>query len=527
MRVRFISPGGRRAGRFCLFFGLAALCSCLPSAAVAAPIFGAPATYHTDGSPVGVEAGAIDTQSGLDLIVGNEAGEMGGSLSFLSNRGLGSFFPETTRMIDSTFTVHAIAAADFNNDQHTDIAVAVDEPDPFFFIRGAVLVYLNDGDGGFPQQPTEYRLQGFFPQCLEAADATGDGVLDLVICHAFNFNGTLEGRVSVLPGIPNGTFDDDVVFEVGTNPSRAAVAPLDGDTEPDIVVTDADTQRAYVLYGSGTATLFAPAVELAPVDDPTAVLVADVDGGPLSDVLIFSRSRNRLFIYKQSAPRVFDLPTETNVFGPLDAGLADFSGDGIDDLMVLGTVGAQLFTGNAAGGFTAAEVVTSDNSLAHLAIANLNADTKPDIAAISSLQDLVTVVLNGTDAPFTPTPTATVTPTPTRTLTATRTLTSTRTLTPSRTATVTRTGTVTRTPTITRTATRTPTGDRTPTPSPTPTTMPLGPGDANCDGRIDSADIDAVIHNVFRFQCSAADVDGDQRVTAADVLLVIELVSGN
>jgi hypothetical protein len=142
---------------------------------------------------------------------------------------------------------------------------------------------------------------------------------------------------------------------------------------------------------------------------------------------------------------------------------------------------------------------------------DFNGDAKPDFATadqddtfFGNNTQSVSVVLNGESPPLTPTPTRppTLTGTPTRT------------------ATITRTGTVTRTPTITRTPTVTPT----PTRTPIITTTPLGPGDANCDGRIDEADIAGVIRNVFEQTCSTADVDGDGRVLANDVLLVVQRV---
>ena len=44
------------------------------------------------------------------------------------------------------------------------------------------------------------------------------------------------------------------------------------------------------------------------------------------------------------------------------------------------------------------------------------------------------------------------------------------------------------------------------------------PGDANCDGRLDAADLAAVVHAVFvGSPCPGADVNGDGQITAADI----------
>jgi len=88
--------------------------------------------------------------------------------------------------------------------------------------------------------------------------------------------------------------------------------------------------------------------------------------------------------------------------------------------------------------------------------------------------------------------------------------------------TVTQTGTPTLTPTPTPTRTSTPGPTRTRTPSPTPT--PLR-GDADGNGSITSADLDALIHAIFSpTYPPGADVNADEAVTAADVPALLELL---
>ncbi len=64
-----------------------------------------------------------------------------------------------------------IVTGDFNNDQHTDIAVVnEDSPD--------VAVLLNDGSGGFSVATYPLSTTGF---AIAAGDINGDGVLDLLV----------------------------------------------------------------------------------------------------------------------------------------------------------------------------------------------------------------------------------------------------------------------------------------------------------------------------------------------------------
>jgi hypothetical protein len=177
---------------------------------------------------------------------------------------------------------------------------------------------------------------------------------------------------------------------------------------------------------------------------------------------------------------------------PTDLGVADFDEDGALDLVVLSLSGGrvELWTGDAAGSFTFAEAVVISDAPDRLVLDDFNDDARLDVATSSALADTVSVVLNGADVPRTPTPSPSITPIRSRT--------------------------PTRTPTRTG-----------PTSTPTITPTPAGPGDANCDGRINRGDIDGVIRQIFDHTCSAADFDGDGRVNTRDLLLIIDLVTGN
>jgi hypothetical protein len=392
----------------------------------AAPRFGRPGTYAVDGSPVGIATGAIDAQAARDVVTANEAGAEGPSLSILLNRGQGSFFAEQRVNVDgSTYILHAVAAGDFNADGAADLAAAVDDVTAFP-IRASVLVYLTNGRGGFAN-PVAYRLNGFFPRCLTAADLTGDTALDLVI--GFAQSGGTGGLVTTLVGqrnggVATGAFATTNTTVVGTAPSAIDVGDLDLDGNADALIADRDGGKAFVMYGSGTANapLGAP-VALATTSMPVAALVNPVPNAALPQALVATRtSSGRLLTLAQTAPRTFAPPVEQGVgFLPEAIGLADVDDNGVDDLVVLSLLGAELWTGNANGTFTFAEkIVADDDALDGLAIADLNDDGMPDIAASASTQDRVTVVLNGADVPFTPAPTSTITATPTVTATPTR-----------------------------------------------------------------------------------------------------------
>lgn len=467
--------------------------------------------YQIDGSALRVVAGDIDAKNGIDLVTGNDTGENGPSLSILLNSGQGKFQPEVRKNLDaSQDLLQAVAAGDFNHDGATDIAVATDDLS-VFPTQTVVSVFRNNGSGQL-LAADRYPLHGFFPECLEAADVTNDGILDLVVCHSTSDSG--EGVLSVLTGratggTPNGSFDSGVDFKVGTTPATIAVGDVDGDGRSDVVVADRDRRRVFLLYGTGNATILAPAVGLLDVDAPSALRIRIAPGESLPEILVASLASNQVLILRQTAARAFAAPVTLAVGQPTsDMGVADFDGDGITDLALLSPVGGKLniWYGAANGSFSFAEAVSVDDAANSMAVADLNGDGKPDVATTSFVTDKVIVALNGGARP-------TLTPTSNGTSTAS----------PSRSATPTPTGIVS--PPFSATTTPTPTLTPSPRNTPTATRTPAGPGDANCDGRIDANDIDGVITRLFAPGCSGADVDEDGSVTVSDLVLLIQAMS--
>lgn len=471
----------------------------------AAPLLGVPTSYPVDGSPARVVAVDIDRQNGLDLVTGNQAGENGPSLSLLLNRGNGSFLPEVRVDLDgSQYILETIAAADFNGDGAGDVAVAVDDIS-VFPPQTALLVYLNDGTGQLLGPDPYPRPAGVFPQCLEAADVNGDGLLDLVVCHSTTSG---DGLVSVLlgqatAGVANGKFVDGGDFKVGSLPNAVAVGDLDTDGYNDMVIGDSNVPGVFSLYGTGDSGLFQAPVSVANLSSPTAVRIRRRQGQALPELLVTSLAATELLIVHQTSPRSFAAPTPISVGQPpWDMGLGDFDGDGILDAVLLSFSGAQisLWYGNASGGFTAGESVPVDDMASNVTVADLNGDGKPDVATASLATDRVTVILNDVNA-STPVVMPSVTPVPPS---PTRTRTPTRTKPPGTAA--------------TPTPTSTPAGTATVTPT------PAGPGDANCDGHIDVADVNALIDRLFEPGCAAADVNQDGHVSASDLVQLFKLL---
>ena len=420
-----------------------------------APLFGEPRSYPVGTSPLALVTGEFNQLTGLDLATADE----GNTVTILSNLGNGVFEAERAGRIgvDERFTTTGMVSGSFNTDPVTDFALSADDSESFPDFNGALVIYRSNTVAPFRYGRIAVPV-GLFPTCVTAGDFTGDGLVDLASCGT-DTDGA--GLVSVVRRTSPTAFSQvaDNIVVGAVVPNRLVPADVDADGRNDLLVIDTDGNTVYCMYGRTSGALFDPPVVVASVDTPTAVVAAQFSSDGLPDVAISSRNAGRVMVLRQVNPRVFDTAVPHQVgINPADLGVADFNNDRNLDLVVAnnGSNSVTLLTGRGDATFATGETVPVGMGPIAIVAGDFNGDSKPDFATadqddetFGSDTQRVSVVLNGVSPAFTPTPT----PTPTRT--------------------------------VRRTST--------PTPSPTP----AGPGDKNCDGRIDQNDITTIINRVF------------------------------
>jgi hypothetical protein len=223
----------------------------------------------------------------------------------------------------------AVMIADINGDGHPDIV---------FEAGSQTQALINDGAGGFAASPV---LLSALPATV--ADAAGDGHPDLIATDPS------AGTVSVAAGNGAGAFASPVSYAAGTAPSRVAVADINDDGRPDLVVFGA-TGGVSVLLGE---------------------------------------------------PGGFAAPNTTNTGTAFGAyAIGDVTGDGIPDLVAVTGAGAiSVLRGDGAGGFAAPVAIATASQVEEIALADVNGDGKLDIVFDQALGPVSILLNTGTAAP--------------------------------------------------------------------------------------------------------------------------------
>jgi hypothetical protein len=238
-------------------------------------------------------------------------------------------FQEGTNVSGETDLSTAITFGDLDDDGDLDLVVGN--------YGVANLLYLNDGNGGFPVSGTAIDSDNDNTTSLVLGDVDGDGDLDLVVGN----DGQNHLYINRL--IEDGYFHfDSTAVDIGSSTATTttidiALGDVDGDGDLDLVeCNDGQTNRLYLNDGSGGFSSIATAIG-SESDATRAIILADVDGDGDLDVLAGNNGEtNKLYFNNGQGGFGIsgtDLGSETD--DTVAIGVADVDNDGDQDLVVI------------------------------------------------------------------------------------------------------------------------------------------------------------------------------------------------
>jgi hypothetical protein len=280
-----------------------------------------------------------------------------------------------------------VAVADVNGDGRPDLITA--NYGTHGSPANSVSVLLGNGNGTFHSAVN--FAAGSYPVSVAVADVNGDGRPDLVVANETT-------TVSVLLGNGNGTFQSPVSYTVGLSPTSVAVADVNGDGHPDLVTANSGSsysprvgKTVSVLLGNGNGT-FQAAQNFTTDSRPSSVVVADVNGDGRPDLVTTNYGANAyggndVSVLLGNGNGTFHSAANYPVApGPQGLAVADVNGDGHLDLVTAdyGIRSVIVLLGNGNGTFQAATNYLVGAAGPGVAAADVNGDGVPDLMATNA-----------------------------------------------------------------------------------------------------------------------------------------------
>ncbi len=329
---------------------------------------------NTNDEPIGVAAGVfgasgltdvVSVQSGADRISLLEGTPGGG----LADPSLATSYPTG---IDPT----QVVAAPLTADGLTDLVVLNQGSND-------ISIFLNNGQGGFVAMPRVDAGNG--PTGLAVRDVNGDGIPDLLVSNA-------QGDLLIIVGKGDGTFEPYQRADQGVS---LALGDFSGKGQTEYVLSNMSIDQLSVQYGETQSFVQGRSQG---IQAPGAVAVADLNGDGNPDILVLNSGENDMLVYlglggnRFAAPLRFFTGTD-----PVGLTVADLAGDGIPDIVVAnaGSDDLSVFIGvGQGGGWTlqprprlpvGADPVSTT-------VADVYGDGIPDIISVDQGSDDITVL---------------------------------------------------------------------------------------------------------------------------------------
>lgn len=367
------------------------------------PIFGRVAAFiAADSFPASIAVADVNGDGKPDLVVASMGDGNVGLVGVLLGNGDGTFQSEVT-YASGGYDAVSVAVTDVNGDGKLDLLVANQE-------SASVGVLLGNGDGTFQAVKTYISGVGS-PESIAVADVNGDGKPDLLVAITGN---NFEGSVGVLLGNGDGTFQPVVLHDSGgTSAESVVVMDANGDGKPDILVSNScgstrlcspSDGNVSLLLGNGDGTFQAAAFIYGPLPGQySRIAVADVNGDGKPDLLVTDQCGNKNCIASTVAVLLgkgdgtFQTPMTYNTGGRLvrSIAVADVNGDGkLDLLLGNGCTAADctkdnvvgVLLGNGDGTFqTARNYAPGAGNAWSIAVADVNGDGRPDLVVAGNL----------------------------------------------------------------------------------------------------------------------------------------------
>ncbi len=245
--------------------------------------------FSTGNGTIGVSIDDFDGDGKPDLLVGSGNS---GMISIFKNTSASAGSISFASRMDIMTITHSdhVSIGDLDGDGKPDIVFSVFSNQLVSIYRntssGGVISFDSDGDysRGFYSSGICYST-GSNPENIAIGDLDDDGKPDITIPN-YGSNTVSVFRNTGSSG--NISFDAKIDFTTGNNPTRVSIGDLDGDGKLDLAVTNGQSNTVSVFKNLCTTgnISFASKVNYITAMEPTSVSIGDLDGDSKPDIAI-------------------------------------------------------------------------------------------------------------------------------------------------------------------------------------------------------------------------------------------------
>ncbi|HXV69280.1 MAG TPA: VCBS repeat-containing protein [Nitrospira sp.] len=237
------------------------------------------------------------------------------------------------------------------------------------------------------------------PTTITATDLNHDSFTDLVTTNI------ASNTLSILLGNGDGTFKDQVQFNVCQEPRALVSGDFNHDDHPDVALACSGGDEIAVVLGHGNGR-FQEGQRYPVHRTPVALATDDVNGDHHLDLAVALRNDKVKIFLGTGTGEFRHGPQYEHGDTPTSVALADLNGDEKLDLVVTNggpmSNAVSIWVGNGDGTFRAPKDYSTGRRPLGVSVADFNNDRNRDLLVINGERDSFTTLLGNGNATFRP-----------------------------------------------------------------------------------------------------------------------------